>query len=323
MATRSTRPLVESALLAALSAVLVLLAWYVPIVGLVASLASPLPVAVVVIRHGARWGVMSSVVSMFVIAPFLGIPTAVAFWAINGAMGISFGVAVHRHFRPTMVLTTAALGSVVALIIDYTAAWLIMGLTLTKQIEQMLTLLRESFEQAQKVIGSNPTVDEFLKTLPTVDTALAMAPAVLLLSAFLLAFVNFEVFRRILPRLGHRLEALPPFSRWIFPEFLAHAGIVAFLLSVFQARIGIPALALVAQNVFSFVSVVSTVEALAVMVFYLLRSGMSRGLAGFFAFMAVSMMLQPGPLSLLAALFGMIDILFDFRHIRYPLLDEI
>ena len=160
MVTRSTRPLVESALLAALSAVLMLLGWYVPVIGLAASLVSPLPVAVAVMRHGTRWGVMSSVVTMFVMAPFLGIPSALALWTINGAMGISFGVAVRRNYRPTIVLTVAALGSVVALVAEYVAAWLVLGLTLTKQFEEILTIVRESFEQAQKMLGPNPAVED-------------------------------------------------------------------------------------------------------------------------------------------------------------------
>ena len=323
MVTRSTRPLVESALLAALSAVLMLLGWYVPVIGIVASLVSPLPVAVVVMRHGTRWGIMSSVVTMFVMAPFLGIPSALALWAINGAMGISFGIAVHRNYRPTIVLSVAALGSVVALVAEYAAAWLVMGLTLTKQFEEMLMILRESFEQAQKMLGPNPAVDELLKTLPTVEMMLALGPAILILSAFLLAYLNYEIFRRILPRLGYRLEPLPPFSRWIFPEIIGHAGIIAFIVSLFQAYLNVPAVAVIAQNVFTFASVIYLVEALSVMSFYLLRSGMSRGMTGFFAFMAISMLFGAGPLPLLATLFGMIDILFDFRRIRFTPIGEI
>ncbi len=323
MATRGTRPLVESALLAALGAVLMLLGWYVPVIGTIASMVSPLPAAMAVIRHGARWGVMSSLVTMFVIAPLVGIPNAVALWAINGAMGISFGVAVRRNLRPTLVLTVAAVGSVVALVIEYAAAYLLMGLTLTKQLGEIITILRESLEQTQKLLGSNPAVDELLKNLPTVDLMIMLVPALLILTAFMLAYLNFEIFRRILPRLGYTLDPLPPFSRWIFPEIIAHAGLIAFLANMFQASINLPIVQVVAQNVFIVASMVFMVEALSALAFYLLRSGMSRGMTAFFAIMAISLMMQPGPLSLLATIFGMIDILFDFRRIRSESLDEI
>jgi uncharacterized protein YybS (DUF2232 family) len=159
--------------------------------------------------------------------------------------------------------------------------------------------------------------------MPTVDMMLAMIPAILVLSAFLLAYTNFEIFRRILPRLGYTLEPLPPFSRWIFPEYLAHAGLVAFFIPFFQGYINLPWLTRLGENVFTVASVAFLVESLSVGVFYLIRKGMSRSMAGVFAFLAVSMLFGGGSLTLLVTLFGMIDILFDFRRLRYGPLNEI
>lgn len=323
MNTRTTRPLVESALLAALGAVMMLIAWYVPVVGVAIGLVSPLPVAVAVIRHGTRWGIMSSVVTMLVMAPIVGIATALALWAINGAMGVSFGFAVRRNYRPTMVLATAAVGSLTSVVVQYASAYLILGLSLTKQFTEIVTIWTQSLEATQKLLGPNPAYDQFMKIMPTVEMMLAMAPALLFLVAFMLAYTNFEIFRRILPRLGYRLEPLPPFSRWIFPEFIAHAGIFSFLIPMLQGYINVPWLSRVAQNVFIVASLLFVVESFSAMMFYLLRSGISRGLAGFFAFMAISMLFGAGPLGPLATLFGMIDILFDFRHLRFEPVSEV
>jgi uncharacterized protein YybS (DUF2232 family) len=322
MNTRGIRPLVESALLAALGAVLLLLGWYVPVVGVFASILSPLPSAVAVIRHGTRWGVMSSLVSMFVTAPLLGIPTALSLCAVNGAMGISFGIGVRRNMRPTMVLATAAAGSVVAIIADYTALFFIMGITVRSQITEMTSIFRESIEKSQELLGPNPALDEFLKTLDP-DLLLSTIPAMVLMGGLFLAWINFEVFRRILPRLGHNLEPLPPFSRWIFPEFVAHAGIISFILSYFQSFLNVPGLTVVIQNIGAATGVLFLVESISVLSFYLMRSGMSRGMTAIFGFLAVSMLFGSSLLSFMATLFGMIDILFDFRRIRYQPVGEI
>jgi len=322
MVTRGIRPLVDSAILAALGAVLLLLGWYVPVVGVIASIVSPLPAAVAVIRHGTRWGVMSSLVTMFVTAPLIGIPNAVALWAINGAMGISFGIGVRRTMRPAMVLVTAAVGSIVAIVAEYTALFLLMGVTLRSQITEFISVFRESMQKSQELLGPNPALDELLRALDA-DLLLATAPAMLILGGFFLAWINFEVFRRILPRLGHSLEPLPPFSRWIFPEFVAHAGFLAFLLPYVQAFVDFPGFTILIQNLAAATGVLFLIETISVMSFYLLRSGMSRGMTAFFGFLAVSMLMGAGPLSLLATLFGMIDILFDFRRIRFQPVGEI
>ncbi len=323
MNTRATRPLVESALLAALGAVMMLIAWYVPVIGVVVGLVSPLPAAVAVMRHGTRWGVMSSVVTMLVLAPIVGWVAALGLWVVNGAMGISFGFAVRRNYRPTMVLLTASLGSLVAMVAEFVSGYLVLGLTLEKQIDEIITMWNQAMEMNRKLLGPNPALDQFAAMAPTKEMLMGMLPAIVFMGAFMLAYVNFELFRRVLPRLGYTLEGLPPFSRWIFPVPVAAAGIISLLVYQLQGSYNIPALARVAENVYTIASMVFLVEALSAMMFYLLRSGMSRGVAGLFAFMAVSMLFSAGPLSLLVALFGMIDILFDFRHIRFEPLGEI
>jgi uncharacterized protein YybS (DUF2232 family) len=315
--------LVESALLAALGAVMMLIAWYVPVIGTAVALVSPLPAAVVVIRHGTRWGVLSSVVTMLVLAPIVGWVTALGLWMFHGAMGISFGFAVRRSYRPTAVLVTAAGGCLVAILAASLTAYFVLGLSLTKQIDETITMWTQALEIDRKILGPNPVIDQLAKMLPTRETYLVMLPGVVLVAAFVMAYVNLEVFRRILPRLGHSLEALPPFSRWIFPEAVALAGILPLLASALEPLRAVPALVRVLDNVSMVTWSCFVVEALAVATFFLLRAGFSRPLAGLFIVIAVPMVLTAPELNLLVMFFGMIDILFDFRHVRFEPVGEI
>lgn len=316
MNTGSSRPLVESALLAALGAVMMLLAWYVPVIGTLIALVSPLPAAVVVIRHGLRWGVLSSVVTLLVLGPLVGWIAALSLWVVNGAMGMSFGIAVRRNMAPGMILVTAAGGSLVAMLAEFASAYFMLGLTVDKQIDEIMSMWKEAIAADEKILGPNPALDQFAAQLPTKDMIIRMMPAVLVLGAFFLAYLNFEIFRRVLPRIGHPVEALPPFSRWIFPEIAGHLGILSFLAQQIPAIQNAPVVARGAENIFTVISILFGVEALSLLSFYLMRFGMPRVAAGLFTFMAVSMMLTSPGLELIAMLFGMIDVLFDFRHIR-------
>jgi len=321
--THSTRPLVESALLAALGAVMILIAWYVPVIGVVVGLVSPLPAAVAVIRHGIRWGLMSSIVTMLVLVPMVGLTVAIALWVVNGAMGISFGYAVRRNLSASMVLLTAAGGSLVATIAEFASAYFLMGLTLDKQLDEVITAWNQALEMNRKLLGPNPVLDQFASLMPTKELMLRAMPAILILTAFVLAYINFELFRRILPRLGYTLLGLPPFSEWIFPEAVGHAGILGFIALELQAYYNAPLLARAVENVYMVVSILCVVEALAFLAFYLLRYGIPRFMVGALMFLAVSILFGSGPLALLATLFGMIDMLFDFRHIRFEPVGEI
>lgn len=322
MNTRITRPLVESALLAALGAVMMLLAWYLPVIGTLLALVSPLPVAVTVIRHGTRWGVLSSLVTMFIVALFAGWVVALALWVVNGAMGISFGFAVRRNYRPAIVLSVACVGSLAASLAELVAAYFLSGLTITQQVDELLAMMQRALQMSKDMFGPNPAIDQLMAYM-TREQFFRIMPASVVLGAIFLAYVNFELFRRILPRLGYSLAGLPPFSRWIFPEIAAHAGLVSYIVASAQAYYNVPLIARAAENVFTVASLLFTTEAIAVAAFFMLRSGMSRGMTGLFLFMVVSLIVNTPALGLLATVFGMIDVLFDFRHIRFEPLDEL
>jgi uncharacterized protein YybS (DUF2232 family) len=198
-----------------------------------------------------------------------------------------------------------------------------MGLTLDKQLDEIITAWNQALEMNRKLLGPNPVLDQFASLMPTKELMLRAMPAILILTAFVLAYINFELFRRILPRLGYTLLGLPPFSEWIFPEAVGHAGILGFIALELQAYYNAPLLARAVENVYMVVSILCVVEALAFLAFYLLRYGIPRFMVGALMFLAVSMLFGSGPLALLATLFGMIDMLFDFRHIRFEPVGEI
>ena len=61
-------PLTESGLLAAITVVLALAAVYLPVVGMIAALIWALPIVILVVRHGWRWGIMAVFVAGIIMA---------------------------------------------------------------------------------------------------------------------------------------------------------------------------------------------------------------------------------------------------------------
>ena len=124
--TNRARPLVESALLAALGALLILIAFYVPLFGLFATVVSPLPTAFAVIRHGIRWGIMSSIVTLMVLLPFLSPVTAVTLWVVYGTMGIALGYSVRRNLPAERTIGLMTGASLVGISVDMLGAYLVL-----------------------------------------------------------------------------------------------------------------------------------------------------------------------------------------------------
>ncbi len=310
------RPLVESALLAALGAVLVLFAFYVPVLGMVVALVSPLPVAMVAIRHGWRWSLLASIVSALALFLFIDWITAIGLWVVYGWVGLAFGIAVKKGYSASVVLLITALALFLGTVAGFALSYLVTGITISDFAEEMIRSFRMALEMNEKVLGPNPVLEELAETLGQKDLLLKLLPASFTLSSLALAFINIEVFRRIMPRFGYTLEPLPPFSRWIFPEILAWAGLLSF---VAVAYVPYPAVRAAVENLYPVVSVLAIVEVLSILSFYLSRLNLPRFMTTIAIFFAVTIMFTTPAIAMLAPFFGMIDMLFDFRRIRLGL----
>ncbi len=313
------RPLVESALLAALGALFILIAFYVPLLGLFATLVSPLPTAFTVIRHGLRWGVLSSVVTLAILLPFLSPVMAITLWVVYGTMGVALGYSVRRGLPPERTIGLMTGASLVGLAVDFLGAYLVTGVTLRQLAEQTVKMFNETYEIQKRLLGENPVLEEMMKTA-TPEMLTRMLPAGLLLSSLVLAWVNFELVRRVLPRFGYTIEPLRPFSRWIMPEATAHVWLLSSILLQFQSLYAerFPFLPGLLENVFLMAVLVLLLNAASALCFHIRRLGIPGGMAGFFTVLAVTMVLSSPLLGLGAQFFGMIDILFDLRRVRYP-----
>ncbi len=307
------RPLVESALLAALGAVLILFAFYVPFLGMVVALISPLPVAMVVLRHGGRWGLLASIVSTLALFPFMDWITAMGLWIVYGWVGLAFGLSVRRGYSAGVVLVVTAFALLLGTISGLVTSYIVTGLTPSDLVEEMIKAFETALAVNRKILGPNPQLDQFAEALTQKDALMRLLPASFVLASLMLAYVNIEVFRRVMPRFGYDLAPLPPFSRWLFPEIVAWVGLLSFLGAPYVQNTMVRG---AAENIYSVASLLATVEVLSLSSFYLMRAGLPRAMVGFALFFGLSMIFTTPAISLLAPFFGMIDMLFDFRHIR-------
>ena len=146
-----TRSLTESGILAAVLVVLAIVAVYVPLLGIVAVLLWPLPVTVLIVRHGFRWGVMALAVASLLIAmliePTLGLRLAIAF----GPVGLALGFGYRSGHSATRLVATTILVSIVA---KFAGLGIVFFLTGLEPFSGQLTAMEESFSQAAAVYES-------------------------------------------------------------------------------------------------------------------------------------------------------------------------
>lgn len=255
-----TQGLTEGAILAALVAMFAVATRYLPLVGIGTALLCPLPLAVLVIRHGFRVAAIASVVATLVAAMLAGPLVGLAILVSFGPMGLVLGIGARLAWPATRTVLTGALVSFVSTILNYLG--LLGGGRIS--LDEMAKTMERSVEMSASFYArlglSQSQIDAVSVQMREVARLFPyLLPAMLVSGALFAAWLNYEVGRRVLDRFGYRWPPLPPVRTWRVPALAIWLIPLSYLLLAFGNRPGAPAglpgagwsLALTMQALFS------------------------------------------------------------------------
>lgn len=324
------RALVESAFLAALAVVIILLAEYAPVIGTVAAFLGPVPVAVVVSRHGLKWGGLSAAVATFISMTFLNpiIALGAGLTLVLGGLSLGYGIMKRLDAEKTLLLMTVAAIFVVIANIFVSAYALGLGpKALLKQItESMVSGIQQGAQLAAKLTGKPFDAAEWASTGQALitffdETLRQIIVGLIITAAAIHAYLNYTVSGAVLRRFGVPVNELPPFSRWIFPPWL---GLLFLLASTVPAAFvdelnTYPLIRTVVMNLLAGTFFFVLFDGLSLLAYYLKRARMPGFLI---AFLGIYIVASPS-FSFIAQVCGALDAMMDFRRIRWGKLEDL
>lgn len=324
------RALVESAFLSALAVVITLLMEYAPIVGTLAALVSPVPVALVVSRHGLRWGIMSALaatlISMTLLNPIVAL--AVGLSLMLGGLALGYGIRQRLEASRTLVLMTIA--GIVLIAVEFLISAYALGVgpeTLVKQMAESIAIgLKQGADLAARLTGQLPGGLEPGATVETIALAVEgtlrqIIVGLIVTAAALNAYLNYVVSAGLLRRFHVPVSEVSPFSRWVLPPwlgllfFLGTASTIAFAEQI-DAYVPVRTAVL---NVVVATSLFALVDGLSLLAFYLKRMRIPGALIALFGFYIIASPV----LSTLAQMCGALDTMMDFRKLRWGDVEEL
>lgn len=244
-----TRGLTEGALLAALVAVLAGAARYLPLVAVISPFVCPLPLALLVIRQGIRIALLASLVAAL-LATVLAGPLVGAVLLITFApLGIALGLGVRQRRSAQAIVLISSAVAVCSLLINIQLTLVLAGVhPYTLMVQDMQRGLQEgmvlyshlgySHEQIEQLAGP---FQQSLEILPK------LVPLMIVLGGLTSAWLNYEVGRLVLRKLGQNLPALPPMSTWRVPMVFIWFLLLGVVLT-WAARLTLAPLGLSAQT---------------------------------------------------------------------------
>lgn len=230
----SARDLSEGALLAALVALLAIASRYLPPVAVVAPLVCPLPLTLLVMRHGLRLAVIAALVAaalgVLLAGPLVGATLLLTF----APLGIALGVGIRQRRSAQMIVLMCSIVATLSLLGN-------LGLTLAIAGVNPYTVMFEGMQQGVQEgatlytrLGYSPAQIEQV-TAPfrrALDLMPRLIPLFLVLGGVLSAWINYQVGRLVLHKLGQELPVLPPMTTWRVPMVFLWLLVVGLGLSI-------------------------------------------------------------------------------------------
>ncbi len=312
----STKLIADAGIFAALSIVLILIAWYVPILGFFVTFVCAVPLMIVVMRHHWWAGVLTGIIvfsgAMVLVGPMNGIVSALT---VVG-YGLTYGLCFKNQVSPakTLFLGTVITGFLAG------ATLVIMAILGNVPLSAFITDLEKTMEQVFATYESMGVLDRLLPAGMTVaeykDSIMALfsllLPAVLIIGAMITAAANYLFAGMILKKLRFSLRTLPPFREWHIPWWMVWGVIIALGAQFLSGRLENEILSTLAQNLFYIYFPITAISGLALLAFMFHQFRISRNVQIFLWIVFVVFLTFTLPFTLFLGLF---DMIIDYRKI--------
>jgi len=309
-----TRSLTEGAMLGAITVLLTILGEYIGIPSVIV----PVPLMLLVYRQGFQYGILTAVVAALVSSLVAGHVFSGLTIIIWGFVGVAVGMALREKFTFPQLMLVGIASNIVVIGLNFLLYALIIG---GNVFTEMLVMFSESMEQAMQTAQSLGATGEALKLYEDLQTFGPMIlkwglPAMLLLYAVSMSYINLAVVRLILRRMGdHSTPWIAPFTKWQLPPyfglFLIFGMIITVLMQVTTLH---PWLQFVGLNLFLLSFYAYLIAGVSLAWYYFQKKNVAMFLRVLLLFMLFTMQL----LVLILIFLTVADGVFDFRRLKSP-----
>ena len=312
MTSHRITPLTESGLLSALTVILAMAAAYLPVIGMVAALVWALPVVVLIVRHGLRWGVMSVFVSGVIMAlllePMLSLRMVLSF----GPTGLMLGYAFRHQWSGAHAFGMTLVASVAGKLLTFGLLFLV---TSVNPLNMQMDVMQQSFDQTfavyeQMGLDKNAIAASKAQISEAMTYLNLLLPFIVGVMGLLDAGVAYIVSSRVLRRLGETVPQLPPFAEWRLPQFFLYLLGFALVGIYWGGSREIQPLYQAAFNLNMVAMGAGVIQGLSLMSYAMDRFRVGRVMRMFF----YAFVLLGGVLVQILAFTGLFDMLFDYRR---------
>lgn len=227
----NARKLTYGAMMIAIFIILSAISVYIPLLGTVTMLFTPLPILLYRLQYD-RTASIFVLIAGIVLSLFGGIlllPVTFTF----GLLGIVIGEALQNKKTKLYTFMAAGLTFLITTIILYLLSIVLFGINMIEELTEMILSSQKQVITYLEGIGDVP--EELVKQMnDTIQQTLTAIPSAFILSTFGFAFIVLLVNLPIIQRLGHEVPKFPPFRLMKLPSLTVWVYMLVILLPLFM-----------------------------------------------------------------------------------------
>ena len=314
-----TRALVEGAIFAAITVVIGIIRFYVPIVALISIIWS-VPTILIAFRHGFKVSINSVVVSSVLVAVLTQPIQGLEFFIQFGLPGIIMGYLLNKKLSPGMTIFFTSIVLAVCSVLSIYLGMLVVGVNIATSYDKMFIDIKNAYSEAANSMANTYSMmgisrEEILKGTASFEKSIELMklilPGGILVSGFMISFINFKLTRLVLKRINYFIEDVKPYSLWrLSNKWMFFVMSILFYVIVEIYLIKLPQLYALTMNIFTVTMILFVVLGLSVVKFYLDKYTVPKAFKGILMFL---LLVTFGNITMLI---GVLDMPFDFRKLR-------
>jgi len=216
MPNNQTKRLAHGAMMIALFSIFIAIAFYVPIISLIATLFAPLPLAWFSAKYDRNTSILVAIVGC-IITFFFGGLLILPFSLIFAAIGVVIGDALRLKRSKVFLLMSTGITVLITFAIQYIIS---LKLFETDFIKESMQLMRESYTKTMELSESitGQTVMDAKMLNDMFDMIEAAIPATITMGVFFLAFIIISINLPMLKRFGVNVPKFSAFKNMRLPK---------------------------------------------------------------------------------------------------------
>ncbi|NMM62055.1 YybS family protein [Clostridium sp. P21] len=319
----STKSIVEAGLVSTLIVIIMLANLYVPMVSILGTLALPIPVTVLYIRHNFKVSLSAVIVSSIIVAMISNPLMALRCLIVLSTTGITLGYCIKHKKSNSLTLIMLTLASAVAITISLVIIVNLAGKHgiidfISNQLQESIKVARQMYVDAGLTKEQLALLDNMAE-LAKPNNLFKNLLLILCMSGFFSASVNYYVTRVILKKLKYDVVEVKSFIYFYVNSKVAAIMAIFILIGVLLTRNNISIGSSITTSGYGILLILLLLDGVAFALYYLKNKfNMSKLVLTLILVFTIF-----SPLYIVFIYLGLMDILLDFRkldpHRRRPI----